>query len=267
MTARRTSQALLSSAAGVQRLVRTAPNKLNRITLIPREPLQAWPPTVVDWFDGVWMLDVHGSAQWHVRIDDVVVGDGLHELEHQTRLLLGATPATLELQQQSWPVDLERERALVTRDDDASWQVYVDELLEKNDPLGPFFTERKSEDVGWLLEVRPLLAAQRVQVEARPQRPWHVVRVQHELFAGTLHEGVLTAVLEHPFAWFVKEVRFALSPADTDFDDAFRQQAATALRHVERCAGPHLQRVVFEGRRAALPSAHRPDLRVMSDEP
>lgn len=255
---------LLSSDAGVQRLVRTAPNKLNRVSLIPREPSQPWPPTVVDWVDHAWVLDVHRSDEWHVRINGIVVGDGVHPLVPGARLLLGSTLVSFEQLDQRWPADVERERALIESDDDGAWQVFADELLERGDPLGRFFTERKSEDVAWLLELRPLLASQKVFVEHRPHRAWHSVRFEHELFSGHFHSGVIAAVLDHPFAWFVREARVAFTPPDDEgLADEFERQADAIVADITRFAGPHLQRVTFEGadpRR--LPASPRPNISV-----
>jgi hypothetical protein len=51
------------------------------------------------------------------------------------RFMVGSTEIEFACKRQSWPVDLERERALLAGDDAAAWSVYTDELLAQADPL------------------------------------------------------------------------------------------------------------------------------------
>ncbi|MFZ5445523.1 MAG: hypothetical protein ACOZQL_36365 [Myxococcota bacterium] len=253
---RQSLEATLRSDFGEQRLVRSGMNLFNRMSLVPREPLQLMPVVWVDWRDGAFGLEVREAEWWPVVMNGARLPAGRHALHDGQRFTVGQTELRYHFTRRTWPVDLERERALLVRDDDAAWAIYADELLTREDPLGAVLARSPAPDVVMGLEVQPLLARHALSFVADARGLWREVTFRHELTAGALWGGALEAVLTHPIAWFVHRVTLALTPAGRDFRQALVAQAQQSALDVGRAASPHLRELHVPRLppRAALPS-------------
>lgn len=257
---RKSMSAMLRSEFGEQRLLRTTLNYFNRMTLVPREPLQLNPTAWIDWRDGGFGLVV-AHPHWPISADGVTLAEGFHPLRDGQKLVVGQTPVTVHLERAAWPVDLSRERELLARDDAAAWAIYADELLARGDPLGAALSKDEAFDLELQLEVRPLLVRKVLLVETDERGAWRALTLRHRLHDGVLAPGVVEAVLGHPRAWFVRRLTLDLTPRSRGFREGFEAQAAAALACVERSASPHLATLHVPGLRSRLTST-RPTLTV-----
>jgi hypothetical protein len=237
---RQSLEASLRSEYGEQRLVRTTQNHFNRMTLVPREPLQLLPVVWVDWRDDEFALEVADPEWWPVTMNGRRVDAGRHRLRDGQRFTVGKAELSFHLTRRSWPVDLERERELLARDDAAAWAIYGDELLAREDPLGALLARNGTPDVPLGLEVQPLVARGTVSFVTDARGLWREVTFRQQLTEGFLSPGVIDAVLTHPLAWFVRKVTLALSPSSRSFRAAF---VAQAQRSEERRVGKECRRL------------------------
>lgn len=247
MARRQSLEASLRSEFGEQRLVRTAQNHFNRMTLVPREPLQLLPVVWVDWRDDEFALEVADPEWWPVTMNGRRVEAGRHRLRDGQRFTVGKTELSFHFTRRAWPVDLERERELLARDDAAAWAIYGDELLTREDPLGALLAKNAAPDVPLGLEVQPLVARRTLSFVADARGLWREVTFHHLLSEGFLSAGVIDAVLPHPLAWFVRTVTLALGPTSRSFRAAFIAQAQATNAHVGHAAGPHLEAFCVPG--------------------
>lgn len=238
---RQTLEATLRSGFGEQRLTRAHPNQLNRVTLVPREPLQLTPTVLVEWRDGGFGLDVLHPDWWPLSLGGRPLGAGFHPLADGARFTAGNTEVSLHVAQRQWPVDLERERALLSRDDHAAWSIYADELLASEDPLGGVLSRSATPDVAFLLELSPLVAQRRLAFTADQRGLWREVTFVHDVRTGGLISGVIDAVLSHPIAWFARQVTLDLRPGGRSTRQGVLAQARASAADVARAAGPHLE--------------------------
>jgi hypothetical protein len=262
-------EASLHTTDGVQRLSRRMPNELSRVQLLPREPL-SWgsAPRIVWRVDGFHL--VH-DPRWGDDDDEHAGGEaaqGEHLADGAT-FLVGQSTVTFRQQVERWPVDLERERALLAAESAEGWSVYGDELVARGDPVGLKLARDDAFDVAFALDVQPLLANGPLEAVGKERAPWQALTFTDPGWSTratpALTEGLLTGVLTHPWCWFVR--RITLGFARGAFPGAGREkrQQATARAQafadaVGRLAGPHLEVLAVQAP-AELPTT-RPGVKV-----
>jgi hypothetical protein len=248
---RRSFEATLRSAFGEQRLSRAKANTFSRMTLVPREALPSQDPAIVGWRDGHYVLEVL-NHEWAVSMAGSVLPLGPVSLVDGAVFAVGQTEVSFHLVSRSWAVDVDRERALLERDDAAGWSIYADELLAQGDPLGLVLARAGVEggrqtpssgepDVAFLIEVSPLVAQRSATFVSDARGLWREVTFRHELTRGSLEEGVIAAVLGHPLAWFAQRVTLELRPTGRRFRVSFLREANRLVGLIGAEAGPHLQ--------------------------
>ena len=224
-------EALLQSQFGLQRLSRAAPNRFSRISLVPHEgPID----DVVAWRAGEFQIETSTHRDAPEPATRLTSGD---------RFYVGSTEVRFQCTTRTWKADLERERALLARDDSAAWSIYADELQAAGDPLGLVLSGNPEFDVSFEIEVRPLLANKSLAFGADQRGLWREVTFIHAFDRGELDEGLVGAVLLQPVAWFVQRVRVefrAPRRASAPFRRLLVQGAAELIA---RFASPHLQAV------------------------
>jgi hypothetical protein len=203
--------ARLRSDTGEQRVSRVGATPLNRVTLVPREPLPQHPPTVVRWQHGGFVLAV-GAASWPMVVDGAALPAGPWRLSSGARFVAGSTPVEWVETTRRWEPDLSREKALLQAEDPRAWSVFADELMERGDPLGHALQPGAVElDVAFALEVAPLINQRRVTVTSGAHG-WRLISFSFDLHAGPADEGLIAAVLTHPLAWFTTELELIVRP-------------------------------------------------------
>lgn len=240
-------EANLRSEFGFQRLSRGEVNQLSRISLLPRESASEVDGYTVRWREGDFWLDFRGEgrlvgSRWEPppapRSQKLVTGE---------TFAIGKTTVSFECSVKRWPVDLERERELLARNDDAGWTIYADELLTRGDPLGAVLAKAEEFDLAFHLDIRPLLARQQVAfIEGRSL--WREITFRPAPYEDTFEDdysvyehldaGQIQAVLTHPRAWFARRVTI-------EVPESYWEHHAAAVRRlgteVSRTAGPFFE--------------------------
>jgi hypothetical protein len=224
-------EALLHSEFGLQRLSRARQNYFNRVTLIPRESTQH---DVIAWRDGEFRIESSTHRDAPEPVTRLTSGD---------RFVVGSTDVRFECTTQKWQVDLERERALLARDDATAWIVYGDELQAAGDPLGLVLAGTPEFDVSFEVEVRPLLAAGQLAVVPDARGLWREVTFIRDYEHGEFDEGIIGAVLLQSVAWFAQRVRVEFRPGRGASRQYRRLIVQGAAELIGRFASPHLQAV------------------------
>lgn len=223
---RETIDARARSPSGEQRFGRASPTPLSRVNLVPLEPLTE--TATIRWRDARFELE-RGGGQTELLSDE-------------TRFTIGRTTITWLERRERFPVDVERERALVSRADEQAWQVYTDELLQRGDPLGFALQAGAGEfDVPFTLEVQPLFTHHLLHAE-----PWPTGLFRELVFSlpfgREVEEGWFAASLTHARAWMVEHVRLELAGSKRRRS---REPLTQAEAFVHRYAGPHLRSISF----------------------
>lgn len=233
---RESLEASLRSEFGEQRLKRGT-NHLSRVTLVPREPLFHTPPVWLDWGKRATELVIHDQP-WPITLEGEVLGYGRHALESGATFVAGKTAITFVETRRAWPVDLERERALLEAPEEA-WAVFTDELIARGDPLGVALSRSGEADTSYLLEVAPRIAAKEVVPVAGPGGAWSELTFKVDLMRGG-PSGLYEAVLSHPRSWFVRQVTLEAK----GLGYSVPEHAQFVLNELGRCGGPHLRRFI-----------------------
>jgi hypothetical protein len=175
--------------------------------------------------------------------------------------VIGTTTVEFECSIRRWFVDLDRERQLLARDDDASWTIYADELLSRGDPLGSVLAKADEFDLAFHLDIKVLQArGQLFFIEDRGLwreitfRPAQMFDDGGYVAFDYLDVWQLQAVLTHPRAWFARRVTIEVPDDFWEYHPDFVRQLAA---EVSRSAGHFLERISIpnfpEGQ--ALPTA------------
>ncbi|MFT3707546.1 MAG: hypothetical protein QM817_07735 [Archangium sp.] len=254
---RESLEASLRSEFGEQRLKRGT-NHLSRVTLVPREPLFHTPPVWLDWGKRVTEL-VIDDQPWPITLDGVQLGYGRHPLKNGATFIAGKTAITFSKTRRAWPVDLERERALLESPPEA-WAVFADELIARGDPLGAALSGSGELDTSYLLEVAPRLAANEVVPVTGPGGAWSELTFKVDLMRGG-PSGLYEAVLTHPVSWFVRQVTLEAK----GLGYSVPEHAQFVLNELGRCGGPHLRRFIAPKklRRTATLTSPRPEIEIV----
>jgi hypothetical protein len=187
------------------------------MSLLPREAASEVDCHAVRWLDGDFWHEFRNGERSPRSAWASPAAPQRRKLVPGDTFTVGTTRVEFECSVRSWSVDLTRERELLARDDAAAWSIYADELLAKGDPLGGVLAKTGEFDLGFHLDVSPLLSRGFVSF-SEERGLWREVTfryspfddeeyyLEHEPVGLSLDAGKIEAVLSHPRAWFARRV-------------------------------------------------------------